>query len=131
MREAEAREARLRQAEPGRGGEHDADPRDNAEETIGIVEVEEAGRVVEVDPPNIAAHGQEPVLAQQRRKLIERHEEGGQIGEPEPALDDEARQPIVRSGEPIHHISAETPRRRESRRRSGWTAGRSEGKICP
>ena len=57
--------------------------------------MEEARRLSKVDAAEIAGYGKQASLAEQGRELIERDEEREQVGEPEPALDDETTELVV------------------------------------
>ena len=57
--------------------------------------MEEARRFSKAGAAEIAGHGQQTSLAEQGRELVERDKEREQVGEPEPALDDEPSELVV------------------------------------
>ena len=57
--------------------------------------MEEARRLSKGDAAEIAGYGKQASLAEQGRELVERDEEREQVGEPEPALDDETTELVV------------------------------------
>ena len=64
--------------------------------------MEQARCLPEADPGEVAGRGQQAARPQQRRELVQRHQEPDQVDQAEAALEDEAREPVVRGGEPLH-----------------------------
>ena len=79
------------------------------EEAIGVVQVEQARRVAKAEAAKEAGGREQATLAQQRGELVQRAHEGEQVGQPEPALDHQPGQPVIRRGEPVHHPVSPVP----------------------
>ncbi|MCA1827015.1 MAG: hypothetical protein LC689_08750 [Myxococcales bacterium] len=90
--------------------EREGDPghRNGAKEPIRVTKVKQARRVDEPDPGDELARRQQAPLAEQRRELIERDAERDQVDDPEPALEQDAREPVVGGVQPVRHRSRGT-----------------------
>src|SRR5207253_11043801 len=92
----------LRQSAYGDRRERDPDPGRDLRELVGVAQLEQARRTSERDGGNEPRDWKQAMLAEERNELACGDDECNEIHRAERALENEAREPVIGSVQPVH-----------------------------